>query len=300
MKTYNDIVNEMLSEEGFDANNFDAGNHFSLFPSFLTKRMNPTVKAKLANNKPLTPAENAHAMGVMAQHIGAMHEGMRKGNLGGGEVGLAGVNEISRAMVESVGSQNYVIKRLNATINATLPVPLFAPNDRGANFKSFIAQYLPAGVGVTSALFDAPTGNLIIIYNDGAGGHTDTVTISLAGQNTNYSNIMSSLQNSMVFAGRLIQMTLIDPGAADISQSTEWKNVFYLGDLKSLGSKKQNELLPDALRNEYIQLKDRVSMLLPKWEVNANYTQILQMIPTAGIQVGWNMFMDEDLHPVKS
>lgn len=309
--TAEEAARELLETGTFDKSNFDKHNMMVMGNKFL-RGLHPNISRKLMASQPLTPQENVQFQNHVVDHIGALAQlgtggagGYSGGGYGGGgrswdkeaAGGVATVGEINRLMIESKGDQNIRIVRKTANIAQTLPVPVFYPNGIESNFKSLVNRYFPAGVSITTTAYDATTGNLNVTYKDGA-GNVDIITISLAGLNNTYADLQNALKNSQMFKTKLVQMPIVDSSVTDISQSLLWKQAIYFGDVTSLGSTSANQLIPDSRRNEYIQLKDRVSLIMPKEQkIDANYAWISELIAVANCEVDLNFFMSEALEP---
>ena len=231
--------------------------------------------------------------------------------------GCDGAAEIEKLMKEADYSIYLNVSRATNNILATttignfiagkpvaLPYVLFAFNDQNSNYSASLKNVLgnlnAACPGITYTITQN-NGTQIWTWTYPATGKIDVVTISYAGYNTNYLNLVANQsQPGGSFYSRYTNYVISDPvngGVQGVQADIQFVNI------TSGGAQMANEILPNSLKSsfEYDATQPaRWNLKYPKMHFDATLGAVDTIIacPATDVANGipfivqWNMFCD--------
>jgi hypothetical protein len=195
-------------------------------------------------------------------------------------VGVGSNAVITQLIVGSYGDLNIVVTRNSANIALDLPYVLFGENDRESGFSNTLRAFIPAGVTLAVSVV---TGNIRLTYTQGMA--VDTIDISLTSGNTSYVSFMQAL-NQNQFKTKYILYTI-----SDATIQTQFSRIISFGDTSALGGVSSNQLSPSSRKMTWDFQDDRVNLLFPEQTITPQFAFVQMIRPTAGFEIGWNVFM---------
>jgi hypothetical protein len=171
---------------------------------------------------------------------------------------------------------------LQSPITTDLPYILFGANDRPANYVSFLADLLPAGVTMSSIFTDVATGKIVLEYSQGA--NKEHVIIEFVSQ-MSYQSFLNGLTNFTVPKVYFKKATLI---VNDVTVDSFLDREVEIGIINDMGTKSMITVIPNTQREPNNPNSNMVNIEVEEQEINSEFG-IVGLLPPGAYSTGWTL-----------